>query len=167
MVHTVSRGVIRTARLDLVPLGLAEAAAIVAGHRPRGARWALGYPTEGTLVSAGILVTAESEGRPLGPFGPRQLIQRERRLVVGDCGFEGPPDSRGDVRVAFGVSPDHRRQGYACEALVGLFQWAHEQTGVQRVIADAALTNLASIRVLESAGMHRTHADESLVYYAA
>lgn len=143
------------------------AAAIVGGNRPPGARWALGYPTEGTLVAASLVVTAENEGRPLGIFGSYQVIHRETDLVVGDCGFYGPPNGDGEVRIAFGTCPSQQRRGYAREALQGLIRWALKQDGVDRVIADTARTNIASIRVMETAGMRRTRSDESLVYYEA
>lgn len=167
MAYTVATGIIRTARLDLVQLALPIAAAILTGDRPPGVRWALGYPTEGTLISSGLVVTADNSGHPLGAFGPYQVIHRDSDMVVGDCGFEGPPGSDGDVRVGFGTCPSQRRRGYAREALQGLIRWAHTQEGVERVIADTARTNHASIRVMENAGMRRYRTDESLVYYEA
>lgn len=167
MAHTVSTGVIQTARLDFVPLALPIAAAILAGVRPPGVRWALGYPTDGTLVAASLVIAAHNEGHDIGPFGTYQMVDRETDLIVGDCGFEGPPNDDGEVRVGVGIALSQRRRGYASEALQGLVRWALERDEVQRVVADTATTNAASMGVMESAGMRRYLADGSLVYYQA
>ena len=46
-----------------------------------------------------------------------------------------------------------------------LIAWAREQPDCTRVLADAACTNLESIRVMEGAGMRRAGSDGRLVYY--
>jgi RimJ/RimL family protein N-acetyltransferase len=158
---------IETQRLQLVPLSLADAAALVNGHRPEYARWAEGYPTDATLVAAGLVVTAEAEGRPLAPWGTYQMIRREDGLVLGDCGFHGPPDHHGFVHVGYGVADEARSQGYATEALSGLIAWAQRRAEVTRVLADAACTNHPSLRVMENAGMRRAGSDGDLVYFEA
>jgi RimJ/RimL family protein N-acetyltransferase len=165
--HTVTNGSFQTARLSLVPLSLGDAAAMVNGHRPPRARWAPDYPTEGTLVAAGIVVAAESEGHPLGPWTTYQVSHTEERLVIGDCGFLAPPDDDGDVHVAYGICASRRGHGYASEALRALVQWAQGQPGVRHVLGDTAVTNESSMRVLEAAGLRRVGADDRLVYYAA
>jgi RimJ/RimL family protein N-acetyltransferase len=167
----VARGIIRdailTPRLRLVALSLGDAAAMVNGHHPEGARWSPGYPTDGTLVAAGIVVTAEAEGRGAGPWVTYQMVRRSDAMVLGDCGFIGPPDSRGWVHVGYGVAWPERDQGYATEALRGLIEWARGRPEVTKVLADAACTNLPSIRVMENAGMRRAGSDGELVYYEA
>jgi RimJ/RimL family protein N-acetyltransferase len=156
---------IETQRLRLVPLDLPDAAAIVHGHRPAGARWADGYPTDGTLVAAGLVVTAEAEGRPLGPWGVYQMVRRDDDVLVGDCGFLGPPDHHGWVHIGYAVADPGRHLDLAVEAFAALVTWAREQPECTRVMADAACTNLDSIRVMERAGMRRAGSDGSLVYY--
>lgn len=167
MVHAPTEGVIKTDRLELVPLALADAALMVNGHRPPDARWAEDYPTEGSLVAASLTVAATGEGRPFGAFGNYQIIRTTDRLVIGDAGFFGPPDGEGVIHVGAGLSPVERGNGYAAEALSALVAWALEQPGVQHVRTDTALTNEPGIRLLERAGMRRTGADERLVYYEA
>jgi len=156
---------IETQRLRLVPLELPCAAAMVNGHRPLGARWADGYPTDATLVAAGFVVTAEAEGRPLGPWGVYQIVRLSDEVVIGDCGFLGPPDHHGWVHAGFGVSDPQHDGPLAVEAFGALVQWARAQPGCTRVMADAACTNLVAIRVMEGAGMQRAGSDGSLVYY--
>jgi RimJ/RimL family protein N-acetyltransferase len=156
---------IETQRLRLVPLELPCAAAMVNGHRPLGARWADGYPTDGTLVAAGFVVTAEAEGRPLGPWGVYQIERRSDGLVLGDCGFLGPPDEHGWVHAGYAVADTLEHRGLAIEAFAALIRWARAQPDCTRVLADAACTNLDAIQVMEGAGMRRAGSDGSLVYY--
>src|SRR3954469_14815232 len=104
MIRSSAMHAIETPRLRLVPLSLPDAAALVNGHQPDTARWADGYPTDGTLVAAGFVVTAEAEGRPLGPWGTYQIVRRSDGVVVGDCGFLSAPDSHGFVHVGYGIA---------------------------------------------------------------
>src|SRR3954453_752086 len=103
MVRSSAMDAIETQRLWLGPLSLGDPATIVNGHQPDTARWADGYPTDGTLVAAGFVVTAEAEGRPLGPWGTYQMVRRSDATVIGDCGFICPPDARGHIHVSYGV----------------------------------------------------------------
>jgi RimJ/RimL family protein N-acetyltransferase len=80
-------------------------------------------------------------------------VLREERLVIGDIGFHAPPDELGEISVGFGIVPAARGHGYATEALRTLLAWALRQPDVRAVYADTDLVNLASHRVLLSAGM--------------
>ena len=156
---------IETQRLRLVPLQLPDAAAMVNGHRPVRARWADGYPTDGTLVAAGLVLAAEAEGEPLGPWGVYQIVRRADDVVIGDCGFLGPPDHHGWVHSGLGLVDLDQHHDLAVDALRALVTWAKAQPGCSRVMADAAATNHAYIRVMEAAGLRHAGSDGSLVYY--
>lgn len=156
---------ILTERLRLVPLGLSEARALLHGQRLRGSRYAPGYPTDGTFVAAGLVVAAVEAGATVGPFRTYQVVRRDSGLVVGDCGFHGPPDADGVVHVAHSVAEVEQGHRDAAEAVEALIGWARTQPAVTRVVADAARTNIAAIRVMERAGMRRVDADDDFVYY--
>jgi RimJ/RimL family protein N-acetyltransferase len=66
--------------------------------------------------------------------------------------------------MGYETAPAHRRHGYASEVAAALVGWALEQREVVRVIASPAPDNVASIRVLEHAGLRRagTRGDELL-----
>jgi ribosomal-protein-alanine N-acetyltransferase len=88
-------------------------------------------------------------------YGPWIVVAREERVVVGSAGFLGKPKEDGSIEIGFGVHPDFRNRGYACEAARALVKWGLDQPGVQRVVAKCDAENLASIRVLEKIGMTR------------
>lgn len=144
---------IETERLLLRQLDVEEARALATGREDGLLPAAPGYPLEGTLASAGMVVRRADAKVRLGGFGSYQIVRREDGLVIGDIGFHGPPDSRGAVTVGYGLAPEARGSGYATESLVGLAAWALAQPQVSSLCADANLDNLASQRVMERAGM--------------
>ena len=83
------------------------------------------------------------------------------RRLIGTIGFHGPPDDAGRLEVGYRVEPEHRRQGYAREAVRALFEWAAEQ-GVRRFVASVSPTNEPSLQLVRSFGFRETgsHMDE-------
>lgn len=143
-------GELITDRLVLRPITAQPVEAIVGGNRLPD--WARDYPDEGDVVIARMLTT---NGLPAGParaFGIRQMVERSSGLVVGGVGFFGPP-ADGSVEIGYGVVPSRRSRGYATEGVHAMIEFAFRQDGVQSVRAGVELSNPASVRVLEKAGM--------------
>jgi RimJ/RimL family protein N-acetyltransferase len=159
---------IDTPRLRMVPLSLQDAAAMVHGQRPVQDRWAPDYPTDATLVAAGLVVTADAEGRDLRPWTAYQVIRRSDGVAVGGCGFAlGGPDVQGRVNISFSIVESACGEGYAIEALTAMIGWAKAQASVTRVLAETAATNTGGISVYERAGMRRAGSDGQLVFFEA
>ena len=159
---------IETPRLRLPCLCREDAEAIVHGLRPLEDRWAADYPTDASLVAAGLVVTAAAERRELGAFGPRQIVRRSDGVAIGGCGFvSGGPGPDGSVHIAFSIVDEHARAGYAEEAVHALVTYARTLPGVRRVLAETAATNDAAVDVYETAGMRRAAAEDGLVLFEA
>ena len=77
---------------------------------------------------------------------------RDREDKLGDAGFKGPPNEAGVVEIAYGLSREHQRKGYATEAAAALVRFAFAQPNVQLVCAHTKEDNPASRRVLEKCG---------------
>lgn len=153
-----------TERLLLHPRTVAEAERLVARAPAPGDRWAEGYPGEGDVASArGFLNGCAAHGDP-GVFRAYEIRRREDGVAVGGIGFHGPPDEERFVTVGYGVVPGVRGQGYATEALGAIIDVART-AGVAGVKGDADLGNIASQRVMESAGMAQVGEDERLRHY--
>jgi RimJ/RimL family protein N-acetyltransferase len=158
---------VRTERLDLEALSLEDAHALLNGEAQPDRSWVEGYPSEGTLVGASFVVTADRERRHLGPFRAYQIVRRADRAVIGDCGFLGAPDRSGAVHVAFGIAESARNEGYGTEALEGLIGYAFTHDRVSCVRAETARDNVPAQRVMEKAGMAPVEErDDTLVYEA-
>ncbi|CAN5558773.1 GNAT family protein [soil metagenome] len=59
------------------------------------------------------------------------------------------------AEVWYKMHPDYWRQGYTTEALNKLLQFSFEELGLHRIEAGCAINNIASVKVLEKAGMIR------------
>lgn len=79
-------------------------------------------------------------------------IDQQKQQFVAEAKFKGEPDETGTVEIGYGTYPTLQRQGYMTEMVSGLVNWAGQQPGVQRVVADTEAENVASQKVLEKSG---------------
>ncbi|WP_309140528.1 GNAT family N-acetyltransferase [Streptomyces sp. PKU-EA00015] len=142
-----------TDRLVLRIWSAGELAAVLGGtHR---AHWAEDFPADGDRVIAGF-VTGSPDA--LHAYGHRLVVERDTGLVVGSIGLLWPPTD-GAVEIGYGIVPSRRGRGYASEATRALAQFALTAPGVHTVHAQVELSNAASVRVLEKAGLRRWSSD--------
>ena len=80
------------------------------------------------------------------------LVDRTTGVLVGTCGFKGPPGADETVEIAYGVAPDHRGNGYATEAAEALVAFAFDSGNVRVVRAHTFSEAGASARVLAKCG---------------
>jgi len=153
---------IRTPQLTLVAMDRLLARGILIGEAPAGARWADGYPTEGSLACATAVMVALGDART-DPFGAFCIVREIDGLTIGDALFHGPPDDRGTVDIGYGLVPAARGHGYATMAVVAMLEWALTQPGVARVTANTTDDNAGSVGVMERAGMTVSHGPGGLV----
>ena len=56
---------------------------------------------------------------------PRSRDKKEENVVIGLCGFTGPPDPEGVVEIAYSVAPSYLAKGCATEAVIALLAYAN------------------------------------------
>lgn len=83
--------------------------------------------------------------------GPGTFLVLEDGVVVGDCGWFGPPDEDGEVEIGYGLAPSARGRGVATEAVQLLVDWALAQ-GARSVRAEVLPGNEPSLRLLARLG---------------
>jgi RimJ/RimL family protein N-acetyltransferase len=137
--------IIRTERLTLSTLSVAQWGEILAGRGPDAAR---GYPTEGDLVLARLIVAGDW---PSDDWGPMQIRCNVDGLAIGGVGCKGAPDERGRVEIGYGLAESARGHGYATEAVDGLIDRLIDK-GVVEVVAECQADNAPSIAVLRRCG---------------
>jgi RimJ/RimL family protein N-acetyltransferase len=108
------------------------------------------------------------DGQLCGTF---YLVRDADGDVVGSCGFKGAPVNR-RVEIGYGVSPSHRKRGYATRAVRELLARAFASGLVDEVLAEVNAANEASTRVVGKLGFRsfgtRVDADgEPLVQWVA
>jgi RimJ/RimL family protein N-acetyltransferase len=145
--------VIRTERLELVPLGANLIEALLDGG---GLPFAVpaDWPDEHDARFLRMRLRQLGE-QPERIDWPVYAIVREGEMV-GHIGYHGPPgvnarNAEGAVEVGYTVFPEHRRQGIAGEAVRGVLARTSER-GVERVIASVAPDNDPSLALVRRLG---------------
>ena len=134
-----------------MPVEPSEAQAVLSGERR--ADWVIDYPTEGDVVIAGLV--AQSSVARADAYVPYKITFRASGLVIGGCGFLGPPDTTGAVEIGYGLVPTQRGTGIATEAVNGLLDAAWSDPAVTIVVAFTDRDNDASQGVLRRAGFRQ------------
>lgn len=81
---------------------------------------------------------------------------RPQPTMVGFGGFHGRPDARGAAELGYTVFAEHRRLGYAREAVDGLMSWASSVHGVGRFICSIRPDNEPSLGLAHGFGFLQT-----------
>jgi RimJ/RimL family protein N-acetyltransferase len=156
---------VRTSRLQLHAIDIAEGERISLGRPGPADSWAADYPFEGDVGAVGGFLRASVAHGEQRPFGYYRLSGLADGLALGGIGFKGQP-AAGCVEIGYGLAPSARGHGYAAEAVVAVLVIASEH-GVSRVIADTDLDNIASQRTLSRAGFRLIGTDSKLHHYEA
>jgi RimJ/RimL family protein N-acetyltransferase len=154
---------VRTSRLQLHAIDVAEGERIVARTAGPTDAWADDFPFEGDIAAVRGFLRASAEHGEQRPFGYYRITADGR--AVGGVGFKGQPDS-GCVEIGYGLAPSARGHGYAAEAVIALLAIAADH-GLSTVIADTTLDNIASQRTLTRAGFRLVRTDSELHHYEA
>ena len=82
----------------------------------------------------------------------RFIVQKNSREVIGSTSFHGIPDENGMIEIGLGIESDFQNQGFAKEALMGMWKWALKQPGVKSFRYTVSPENTPSIKVVEHFG---------------
>lgn len=150
-----------TQRLRLVPSRPSDLHAALAGHAELGAalgarvpatwppehiddavyRWILNalenLPEEETRWGMYFILLPHGSGDP---------------LLIGTCGFKGPPSEDGTVEIGYSIVSEHQRRRYASEAAQALIDHAFADRRVERVTAETLVDGVPSQGVLRVCG---------------
>ena len=159
---------ITTPRLTLVVLDAPVLALMASGASPRPFAWPAWWPDDEDRGHIELWRRRVAEPDAELEWGPRAILD-EQRQMVGHAGFHrGPqtlaaaladetfvgarePTSDAAVEIGYTIFPEHRGNGYATEAVLGLVDWAGRR-GAATVLASIAEGNQPSLRVLERVG---------------
>lgn len=89
-------------------------------------------------------------------------IDKVKNKIVANICFKSKPDDEGRVEIGYGTIVSARNKGYMTESVSAITQWALAQGGVETILAETILGNLASQRVLMKCGfLHYMETDSS------
>lgn len=149
---------IETGRLTLVACGLEELDQFVSERSGFAERFGITIPDDFPVFPEGIdwwRLRFRNETVSLG-WAMWFVIRKLDRVLVGDCGFKGPPDGVGEVEIGYALVESARGVGLGKELARALTSWAFEHLDVSAVRAETLVGGAASIGVLKSLGMINT-----------
>ena len=82
----------------------------------------------------------------------RWIVLRERQEIIGSTSFHGAPDADGMIEIGLGIEVDYQRQGFAKEALLGMWRWAITHPEVRTLRYTVSPDNQPSIAVINHFG---------------
>lgn len=103
-------------------------------------------------------------------FGLWAVLDRSSEALIGFCGFwPSGEDGRGG-ELLYGLETSCWNAGFATEATEAIIRYGFEEIGMDRIVAGADTRNVASLRVMEKAGLFPDGRDlrngHDLTYYS-
>ena len=157
---------IRTERLELVPMSAPFVDALLAGRREEAERIGRLVLPEGWPDNhdAGFLrfrldqLRRDPEAEPW--LVRAVVLPDDERPMVGHAGFHGPPGVNGPGRpealeVGYTIFEPFQGRGYATEVTDGLVRWGRSEHGVRTFVASVGPWNAPSLRVVEKLGFRQ------------
>jgi RimJ/RimL family protein N-acetyltransferase len=82
----------------------------------------------------------------------RFIVLTRSREIIGSTSFHGAPDADGMMEIGLGIEEQYRGQGYAKEALAGMWRWVSAFPEVKTLRYTVSPDNLPSIAVINYFG---------------
>ena len=112
-------------------------------------------PHQNLIASPGPLawrVPQVKENPDTNKWFVRFIVLADSREIIGSTSFHGAPDSTGMIEIGLGIEDAFQKQGFAREALIGMWLWACEFPEVKTLRYTVSPSNTASIKVIEYFG---------------
>lgn len=160
---------INTNRLILIPVTLEITSSLIAGSSAEIERLGItthkNWPTEDNKDILPIINKSLEQHKIPSGFEFWMIVKKDSKEVIGDIGFHGRPDEKGEVEIGYGLVEAERGKGYGFEAARAIMDWtiAHEEVKV--IKADCLIDNIPSVRILEKLGMREINRDNELIYW--
>lgn len=171
-------GVLHTPRLELWPIRLEHAEAVLQGARREhveklvGAAMPWTWPTRLLVEQVFHASLEDVRADPAWRlWGDRFIVARQgsEAQVIGSVIFHGRPGPDGLAEIGYGIEDSFQNKGFATEALGACVTWALEQPECWTVHAETSPWHKPSKRVLEKIGLsvvgeRETSSGKMLVY---
>lgn len=82
----------------------------------------------------------------------RFIVLASTREIIGSTSFHGAPDAEGMIEIGLGIEEGFQNQGFAKEALLGMWRWVSAFAEVKTLRYTASPDNLPSIAVINYFG---------------
>ena len=93
------------------------------------------------------------------------FIEKSTNQVIGDGGYKGNPDTRGQIEIGYEIIESKRQKGYATEAIEALLEWTLTQDEVKSIIAKCHYKNIPSQSLLDKLGFKLIGEEDEMDLY--
>ncbi|WP_186577121.1 GNAT family N-acetyltransferase [Aquibacillus kalidii] len=94
------------------------------------------------------------------------IIHNEDNCIIGDMGFKGGPDEKGEMDIGYSIVPSYQGKGYATEMAIAMVEWGLRQPDVKKITASCSDHNTASIKVLTKAGLKQIGKQDDELFWS-
>lgn len=148
---------LETPRLLLRPLSVDDAEAVfVWGSDPAVNRFVV-YPLYHDVAQVRSWLATAKQTETSLPFG---FVRKEDGLLIGSGDIGLDAREPGAWGFGYNLRRDCWNQGYATEATRAMIAYVHANLGARVIVANHAVANPASGRVMEKCGLHYDHDGE-------
>ena len=160
---------IHTNRLILIPITLEITKSLIKGSSKEienlGIKCDKKWPTEDTMDVLPIINSSLEKDKIPSGFEFWMIVKKDTMHVIGDIGFHGKPNEKGEVEVGYGLVEHEQGKGFGSESLNAIMDWLNFQESVKVIKADCLISNKPSARILEKAGLKEVNRDDELIYW--
>ncbi len=160
---------IKTSRLILIPVTLDITESLIHGSTDEVKKLGIiideAWPTKDTMDILPIINRVLEKDKVPSGFEFWMIVKKDDMKIIGDIGFHGKPNEKGEVEIGYGLVAQERGKGFGFEALKAIMDWAISQNSVKVIKADCLISNIPSARILKKAGMKEIDRDEDLIYW--
>lgn len=71
------------------------------------------------------------------------------QFIIGSACFKGPPNTQGEIEIGYGIAPIFQNLGYTTNAIAQVCTQAFTMPGINAIVAETDIGNIASHRVLQ------------------
>lgn len=79
----------------------------------------------------------------------RFIVLKESHEIIGSTSFHGVPDENGMIEIGIGLEEKFWGNGFAKEALLGMWGWVTEEPGVRVLRYTVSPSNIASVKIIK------------------
>lgn len=157
-----------TKRLMLIPITLEITKSLINGSNKEveklGIKIDKKWPTDDTKDILPIIYETLYKDKIPSGFEAWMIVKKDNMTVIGDIGFHGKPNEKGEVEVGYGLVENERGNGFGLEALRAIIDWVFSQNSVKVIKAECLINNKPSEGILEKVGMKEINRDENFIY---
>lgn len=82
------------------------------------------------------------------------------KVIIGSTSFHSAPDETGMIEIGIGIEESYRNQGFAREALLGMWRWVCGEPSVRTLRYTVSPTNIPSVKIIQNFGF--THMGQQM-----